>query len=219
MCVLTLVSADYMADIPFEKQPAAGFYDTSDEKAKRVAAPTGKSMRDLEIQNRRKDRETAEARDKKRKAQNKDANADAMSHFVPSKDALLQQRREEQQISKRRKLVLPGPQVSESELEDLVKIGRAGESARAMVDENGNEASQGLLGEYSALGNARDARTPRTAPQRELRAPPSFSPPVGVAQSFIPGIRQLTSCTHRRQCHGRSAELAQLDRTADAAPR
>ena len=173
MCVLTLVSADYMADIPFEKQPAAGFYDTSDEKAKRVAAPTGKSMRDLEIQNRRKDRETAEARDKKRKAQNKDANADAMSHFVPSKDALLQQRREEQQISKRRKLVLPGPQVSESELEDLVKIGRAGESARAMVDENGNEASQGLLGEYSALGNARDARTPRTAPQRELR-PSSF---------------------------------------------
>ncbi|KWU44448.1 hypothetical protein RHOSPDRAFT_29242 [Rhodotorula sp. JG-1b] len=158
---------DYMADIPFEKQPAAGFYDTSDEKAKRVAAPTGKSMRDLEIQNRRKDRETAEARDKKRKAQSKDANADAMSHFVPSKDALLQQRREEQQISKRRKLVLPGPQVSESELEDLVKIGRAGESARAMVDENGNEASQGLLGEYSALGNARDARTPRTAPQHD----------------------------------------------------
>ncbi|BGP56166.1 hypothetical protein JCM8202_005934 [Rhodotorula sphaerocarpa] len=158
---------DYMADIPFEKQPAPGFYDTSDEKAKRVAAPTGKSLRDLEIQNRRKDRETAEARDKKRKAGSKDANADAMSHFVPSKDALLQQRREEQQISKRRKLVLPGPQVSETELEDLVKIGRAGESARAMVDENGNEASQGLLGEYSAIGNAREARTPRTAPQHD----------------------------------------------------
>lgn len=181
-----------MADIPFEKQPAAGFYDTSDEKAKRVAAPTGKSMRDLEIQNRRKDRETAEARDKKRKAQNKDANADAMSHFVPSKDALLQQRREEQQISKRRKLVLPGPQVSESELEDLVKIGRAGESARAMVDENGNEASQGLLGEYSALGNARDARTPRTAPQRELR--PSFYFPSKVAHCFTSETRQLTFC-------------------------
>lgn len=218
MCVLTLVSADYMADIPFEKQPAAGFYDTSDEKAKRVAAPTGKSMRDLEIQNRRKDRETAEARDKKRKAQNKDANADAMSHFVPSKDALLQQRREEQQISKRRKLVLPGPQVSESELEDLVKIGRAGESARAMVDENGNEASQGLLGEYSALGNARDARTPRTAPQRELRPSFVFSPRWSRT-IFHTRVCQLTSCTHRRQCHGRSAELAQLDRTADAAPR
>lgn len=195
-----------MADIPFEKQPAPGFYDTSDEKAKRVAAPTGKSLRDLEIQNRRKDRETAEARDKKRKAGSKDANADAMSHFVPSKDALLQQRREEQQISKRRKLVLPGPQVSETELEDLVKIGRAGESARAMVDENGNEASQGLLGEYSAIGNAREARTPRTAPQRE-------------SASTLPSpLCQLTHLSGRRQRHGGGAQPAQHDGSADAPP-
>ncbi|GAA6051475.1 hypothetical protein JCM3770_004550 [Rhodotorula araucariae] len=154
---------DYMADIPFEKQPAPGFYDTSEEKAKRLAAPTGRTLRQLEGHNRKKEREEG---DKKRKAKDgKDANADAMSHFVPSKDALLQQRREEQQISKRRKLVLPTPQVSERELDDLVKIGRAGEQARAMVDESGNEASQGLLGEYSALGAARDARTPRTAPE------------------------------------------------------
>ncbi|GAA5848290.1 hypothetical protein JCM9279_001000 [Rhodotorula babjevae] len=157
---------DYMADIPFEKQPAAGFYDTSAEQSKRLAAPTGRTLRELEGQNRKKEREDADTRDKKRKAKDaKDANADAMSHFVPSKDALLQQRREEQQISKRRKLVLPTPQVSERELDDLVKIGRAGEQARAMVDESGNEASQGLLGEYSALGAARDARTPRTAPE------------------------------------------------------
>ncbi|GAA5977914.1 hypothetical protein JCM11641_004328 [Rhodosporidiobolus odoratus] len=159
---------DYMADIPFEKQPAPGFYDTADEKAKRVSAPTGKTLRELEGGKRKQDREEDDRRDKKRKAREaKDKDADAMSHFVPSKDALLQQRREEQQISKRRKLVLPGPQVSERELEDLVKIGRAGESARAMVDENGNEASQGLLGEYSALGDARNARTPRTAPQHD----------------------------------------------------
>ncbi|BGP25372.1 pre-mRNA-splicing factor CDC5/CEF1 [Rhodotorula toruloides] len=159
---------DYNADIPFEKQPAAGFYDTSEEQAKRIAAPTGKTLRELEGHNRKKDREEAESREKKRKAREaKDANADAMSHFVPTKDALLQQRREEQQISKRRKLALPAPQVGERELEDLVKIGRAGESARAMVDESGNEASQGLLGEYSALANAKDARTPRTAPQHD----------------------------------------------------
>ncbi|GAA5861021.1 hypothetical protein JCM1840_003052 [Sporobolomyces johnsonii] len=159
---------DYMADIPFEKQPAPGFYDTTEELAKRHAAPTGKSLRELEGGKRKQDREEDDRREKKRKAREaKDKDADAMSHFVPSKDNLLQQRREEQQISKRRKLVLPGPQVSERELEDLVKIGRAGENARAMVDESGNEASQGLLGEYSALGNAKDARTPRTAPQHD----------------------------------------------------
>ncbi|GAA5929414.1 uncharacterized protein JCM15063_004142 [Sporobolomyces koalae] len=161
---------DYMADIPFEKQPAPGFYDTTEELNKRVAAPTNKTLRELEGGKRKQDREEDDKRDKKRKAReekNKDQNADAMSHFVPSKDALLQQRREEQQISKRRKLVLPGPQVGERELEDLVKIGRAGENARGLVDESGNEASQGLLGEYSALGNAQNARTPRTAPQHD----------------------------------------------------
>ncbi|GAA6032558.1 hypothetical protein JCM8097_004815 [Rhodosporidiobolus ruineniae] len=159
---------DYMADIPFEKQPAAGFYDTSVEQSKRVSAPTGKTLRELEGGKRKQDREEDDRREKKRKAREaKDKDADAMSHFVPSKDALLQQRREEQQISKRRKLVLPTPQVSERELEDLVKVGRAGESARAMVDESGNEASQGLLGEYSALGDAKNARTPRTAPQHD----------------------------------------------------
>ncbi|GAA5947790.1 hypothetical protein JCM3765_001084 [Sporobolomyces pararoseus] len=161
---------DYMADIPFEKQPAPGFYDTSEELARKHAAPTNKTLRELEGGKRKQDREEDDKREKKRKAReekNKDQNADAMSHFVPSKDALLQQRREEQQISKRRKLVLPGPQVSERELEDLVKIGRAGENARGLVDESGNEASQGLLGEYSALGNAQNARTPRTAPQHD----------------------------------------------------
>jgi len=187
---------DYMADIPFEKQPAPGFYDTTEELAKRHAAPTGKSLRELEGGKRKQDREEDDKRDKKRKAReekNKDQNADAMSHFVPSKDALLQQRREEQQISKRRKLVLPGPQVGERELEDLVKIGRAGETARNLVDESGNEASQGLLGEYSALGNAQNARTPRTAPQRTFS---SLLPP------FEASTNSPSTLFDRRQRHG-----------------
>ncbi|KAK4048219.1 Pre-mRNA-splicing factor cef1 [Microbotryomycetes sp. JL201] len=157
---------DYMADIPFEKQPAPGFYDTTDEQNKTYAAPLGKNLRQLEGQKRKQDIEEEDRRKKqKQKRENKDA--DAMSHFVPSKDSLIQQQKEALQISKRRKLVLPGAQVGEAELEEIVKIGQAGENARSMVDENGNEASQGLLGEYSALGRAKDARTPRTAPQHD----------------------------------------------------
>jgi hypothetical protein len=52
-----------------------------------------------------------------------------------------------------------GAQLTLRGREDLVKIGRAGESARAMVDENGNEASQGLLGEYSASDTCGPGRT------------------------------------------------------------
>lgn len=196
-----------MADIPFEKQPAPGFYDTSGEQAKRVAAPTGKTLRELEGGKRKQDRAEDDAREKKRKAREaKDKDADAMSHFVPSKDALLQQRREEQQISKRRKLTLPSPQVSERELEDLVKIGKAGESARGLVDENGNEASQGLLGEYSALGDARNSRTPRTAPQRTLPFPSSSLP-------------HLTFFLHRRQRSRRSSQPPQPHRPANSPSR
>lgn len=73
--------------------------------------------------------------------------------------------KEAEQIGKRRKLLLPEAQVGEAELEEIVKIGQAGESARALVGD-GSEASERLLGEYEGLEKARMARTPRTAPQR-----------------------------------------------------
>ncbi|KAI5475292.1 pre-mRNA-splicing factor CDC5/CEF1 [Pseudohyphozyma bogoriensis] len=156
---------DYMADIPFEKQPAPGFYDVTEENAKKYHAPTGKSLRALEGKRKQDIEEEKEKKKQKKARENKDA--DAMSHFIPAKDTLIQQQKEAAQISKRRRLVLPGPQVGESELEEIVKIGQAGENARALVDESGNDASQGLLGEYSALGHAKDARTPRTAPAHD----------------------------------------------------
>lgn len=157
-----------MADIPFEKQPAPGFYDTTSENNKVYAAPLGKNLRQLEGQKRKQDIEEEDRR-KKQKQRKENKDAEAMSHFIPSKDSLIQQQKEAQQISNRKRLVLPAAQVGEAELEDIVKIGQSGANARAMV-EGGNDASQGLLGEYSALGHAKDARTPRTAPQRECYA-------------------------------------------------
>lgn len=155
-----------MADIPFEKQPAPGFYDTTEEDAKKFSTPLGRSLKAVEGGKRKQDHEEDERRKKSKQAKdNKDK--EAMSHFLPSKDNQIQAQKEAAQISKRRRLVLPGPQVGESELEEIVKIGQAGENARALVDESGNEASQGLLGEYSALGHAKDVRTPRTAPARK----------------------------------------------------
>lgn len=161
-----------MADIPFEKQPGPGFYDTTEELAKKYRAPIGKSLKDLHGTKRKQDMEEDERKEKAKKArQDKDNVANA--NFVPSKGTMALERKEEHQIVKRRSLVLPGPQVGENELEEIVKIGQAGASARAMVDENGNEASQGLLGEYSALGHAKDARTPRTAPARKYSFVPT----------------------------------------------
>lgn len=62
--------------------------------------------------------------------------------------------------------MLPTAQVGEVELEDIVKIGQAGENAKALVG-GGSDASGKLLSDYEGLENARMARTPRTAPQRK----------------------------------------------------
>ena len=52
-------------------------------------------------------------------------------------------------LSKRSKLVLPSPQISNIELEEVVKLGIASEGARSMVEETGLTASQELLANYS----------------------------------------------------------------------
>jgi len=80
--------------------------------------------------------------------------------------AILQQ---DEPQRKRGKLVLPEPQISDQELEQVVKLGKASEAAKEAASETGNRASQTLLSDYS-LSNASSTalRTPRTlAPQTD----------------------------------------------------
>lgn len=150
---------DYNADIPFEKQPALGFYDTSEEQSKSYQAPVGKTLRDVDGQSKRKADDNDAARQKKGEAK-------------PPKDPFgeraeqIRKMREADQISKRRKLTLPDAQVGESELEDIVKLGQSGDQAREMVA-GGSEATEGLLTDFDALERAKTARTPRTAPEED----------------------------------------------------
>lgn len=63
---------------------------------------------------------------------------------------------------KRSKLVLPEPQISESELEQVVKLGKASETAREAAEESGHKASEPLLADYSLTpGGAGPLRTPK----------------------------------------------------------
>lgn len=161
----------YNADIPFNKQPAPGFYDTSDEKTRNYHAPVGQTLAKLE--KRKADRVEDEKRKKSRGDKDKKANGgDANATFVAARNAQIQKLQEAEQISNRRHLVLPEAQVGEQELEEIVKMGQAGERSRELVEgEDGNEASGRLLGDYESLGKARMARTPATAPQRECPSP------------------------------------------------
>ncbi|KAK2467120.1 hypothetical protein APHAL10511_001378 [Amanita phalloides] len=155
---------DYNADIPFEKKPAPGFYDTSEEQTRVAAPPVGQSLRRLE--NKRKPEEEEAERKKRQRKMAAAKDGDQQTKFIPARDAQIQKLKEAESIGRRRKLVLPAAQVGEAELENIVKIGQAGESAKALVD-GGSEASARLLGKYENLENARMTRTPRTVPQQD----------------------------------------------------
>ncbi|KDN51356.1 hypothetical protein K437DRAFT_273005 [Tilletiaria anomala UBC 951] len=156
---------DYNADIPFEKQPAIGFFDTSEEQSRSYKAPIGKTVTQLNRAERPSDDEGGKKK-REREAQER-AQKTGKDSFAGQKEEQIRKLKEAEQISKRRKLNLPAAQVGDSELEEIVKLGQAGDRARDLVAD-GSETSEGLLGDYSALERAKQARTPRTAPEEDV---------------------------------------------------
>ncbi|CAG9823806.1 unnamed protein product [Phaedon cochleariae] len=146
---------DYNAEIPFEKRPALGFYDTSNE-ALDPMAPDFSKMRqqhlDGELRTEQEERERK--KDKQKLKQRKE-------NDIPP--AMLQN---EEPAKKRSKLVLPEPQISDQEMHQVVKLGKASEVAREIATESGVETTDTLLNDYTFTPQA--TATPRTpAPQTD----------------------------------------------------
>ena len=161
---------DYNADIPFEKQPTIGFFDTSEEQSKSYRAPLGRTVKQLDGREKGQEQDS-ENKKREKEAEQKKQKAAGKDPFGGQKEEQIRKLREAEQISKRRKLNLPAAQVGEAELEEIAKLGQAGESARSLVAD-GADASEGLLGDYSALERAKQIRTPRTAPEGECSSFP-----------------------------------------------
>ena len=141
---------DYNAEIPFEKQPLPGFYDTSAEAAKTYEEPMRRTLLQMEPGPQPTDEEAKRKRDK---AMNK-----------PSRhEEALRRMQEADKVSKRRKLMLPQAQVSEADMEQIIKLGHAGEEARALV-EHGESATEGLLGTYTPMERPAPDATPARVP-------------------------------------------------------
>ncbi|KAF4472636.1 pre-mRNA-splicing factor cef-1 [Fusarium albosuccineum] len=154
---------DYNADIPFERKALAGFYDTSEEMARNEAQRDAFDPRKQQLANKRKG-EGEEDNDRKRRKNDKDTASE--SYKAALKAGQLQKIREAEQSSKRRSLVLPSPQVSEGELEDIVKMGKMGEAANLRARESENDATRGLVNTYSTLNSNAPIRTPK-APEQD----------------------------------------------------
>lgn len=139
---------DYNAEIPFEKQPARGFYDTSGEFVVPIASDFSKLRQQNLDGELRSEKEARERKKDKEKLKKREGD-------VPM--AMLQNMEPER---KRSKLVLPEPQISDVELQQVVKLGRASEMAKEVASESGIKTTDALLADYSITPQV--AATPRT---------------------------------------------------------
>lgn len=163
---------DYNADIPFEKHVPRGFYDTSEEKNRTVDPGKLTNVHLSKLNRRRADIEEEKQLEKKRKARKEGGNKQQpegnQGRFVLAKDSKAIQQQEQEQIAKRRKLVLPAPQIGQNELEEVVKQGFAIENTKNLVQGDEDGTTSGLVGDYSATPrNLSSIRTPRTAPEAD----------------------------------------------------
>ncbi|KAI9667632.1 MAG: Pre-mRNA-splicing factor cef1 [Bathelium mastoideum] len=156
---------DYNADIPFEKAPAPGFYDTMEENERNERQREEFDPRKQQLANKRKQDQEDPNEDRKRQKNEKPGAA--ASFAAAAAAGKMQKIREAEQSSKRRSLVLPAPQVKDAELEDIVKMGMAGERASQAAFSSENDATRGLVGNYSSMAGATPIRTPMAAKEED----------------------------------------------------
>jgi len=141
----------YNTEIPFEKKPALGFYDVSNEALDKEGI-NFKSLRQDQVDEKRRDEAENKERQKDKKILKQRKENDIPQELLNN----------EEPAKKRSKLVLPEPQISDMEMEQIVKLGRASEAARdSVVDQDSQRASDALLADYAVTPGS-TMRTPRT---------------------------------------------------------
>ncbi|OIV95028.1 hypothetical protein TanjilG_10848 [Lupinus angustifolius] len=148
---------DYNAEIPFEKRPPPGFFDIADEDrpVEQPKFPTtieeleGKRRIDVEAQLRKQDIA------KNKIAQRQDAPS-AILHANKMNDP--------ETVRKKSKLMLPPPQISDHELDEIAKLGYASDQAGIEELGEGSSATRALLANYAQTPG--QGMTPLRTPQR-----------------------------------------------------
>ncbi|CAN6441330.1 unnamed protein product [Victoria cruziana] len=149
---------DYNAEIPFEKRPPPGFFDVTDEDrpVEHIKFPTtieeleGKRRIDIEAQLRKQDIA------KNKILQRQDA---------PTAIMQANKLNDPEAVRKRSKLMLPAPQISDQELEEIAKMGYASDLVSGAEEMDGGSAvTRALLANYGQT--PRQGMTPLRTPQR-----------------------------------------------------
>ncbi|GFR40753.1 hypothetical protein Agub_g1364 [Astrephomene gubernaculifera] len=153
-------AVDYSAEVAFELKPQAGFYSTEEED--RITRSMQQEFRPVTVEElegrRRKDIEAALIKqDMKRQKLNE-------LHDAPG--AVAQAMGLDQEGQRRRgKLMLPAPQVSEAELEQIARLGVDGALEAAVQEGAGGDATRTLLGQYNQTPRLGPGATPMRTPR------------------------------------------------------
>ena len=151
---------DYNADIPFHKTVPVGFHDISEELEKEFFDKRTLIADSLEKEAKRKlqqEEANNQPNDQNKQKQAKTEDQVSAAALKAMKEA------EEMSMATRKKLVLPAPQMSDSELQEILKLGKTGSAAKALVESaasSSQDFSRGLLTEYETSMPTSTFRTP-----------------------------------------------------------
>eukprot|EP00301_Raphidiophrys_heterophryoidea_P018559 c3558_g1_i1.p1 GENE.c3558_g1_i1~~c3558_g1_i1.p1 ORF type:complete len:787 (+),score=191.98 c3558_g1_i1:63-2423(+) len=171
---------DYNSEVPFERQAPAGFFEVGHENhsQKPLDFKTLTLQQMDEEADKRRDRLEQEARQRDLQKQKLREKFD-----VPSAIQQINNLNDPEQIVKRSKLSLPKPQLSESELENIVRMQQLGTATPAMLEQlAANPATQTLLHDYS---------TPAHTPSGVSAIQTPARTPLGKQQALLNEARNL----------------------------
>ncbi|KAJ4457449.1 putative Pre-mRNA-splicing factor cef-1 [Paratrimastix pyriformis] len=146
---------DYNKEIPFERAAPAGFYDTSGE------TPITNDQEFLNQFLQKFDPKRKKAQDEKQKQKDENRKFQSLrEENLPAAVLKFNKLNESKSEKKRGVLSLPAPQVSDEELELIVKTGYSSETAADA--ETGSAATRTLLPSFAGMTTPTPLRAPRT---------------------------------------------------------
>lgn len=156
---------DYAREIPFQKVPPTGFYDVNDEndvarKMELDPKKHGIELAKLEGRDEREDDEKQRQRDRK-------LMKELFKENAPAAIMKMSEYTDPVALRKRLPLDLPSPQISEMELEEVVRLGK---QTLMGPPEGlpGQRATQALVGDYSNAFKAPNSTPMRTPVQEDI---------------------------------------------------
>ena len=147
---------NYNAEIPFNKQPAIGFYDTENEAFNKQEFVNTTTTKKAVLK-----QDNDGGGRKKRKEKEKEQ---------PLNEIFIQQQQQQNEpLKKRSKLMLPEPQINDAELEQVVKLGLNAVLATSQVAQTPSSSNDLLLNDYNQIKpiDLTGLRTPKLPEQQD----------------------------------------------------